>query len=156
MRRSWLAQATSWRRASNSSSIEPAISLKLRAELGKLARAAGGRARAEVAGGELGRRAAEAVERAEDPAGEEQRGDDGGERRGGGDGEDLRVVFHVEHHPAGGEHRGERQHDGEQREPGELEAHRGSSRMREARRRARRRVSPTARRIARFGHGTNR
>ena len=76
VRRSWLAQATSWRRASNSSSIEPAISLKLLPSSASSRGPLVGRAGAEISGGELGRRAAETVERAEDPAGEQQRGDD--------------------------------------------------------------------------------
>ena len=37
----------------------------------------------------------------------------------------LHVIAHVEHDPAGEEHGAERQHDGEQREPRELQANRG-------------------------------
>jgi hypothetical protein len=45
------------------------------------------------------------------------------DRRGGrGDGQDLDVVAHVEHRPAGEEHRRKRQSHGEQRKPRQLRA----------------------------------
>ena len=100
-----------------------AIALKRLGERRDLARAAGRRARREVAGGELGRRVADAADRLRDPAGEQQPATDRGGRRAGRDREHLAVGAHVEHHPAGGEHRGERHADRDEREPGELEPH---------------------------------
>ncbi len=91
------------------------------AHLAQLARAAAGHAGGEVARGELRRGRAEPIQRAEDPAPEQQRATGGRERRCGRDCEDLDVVVHVEHHPARRQHRGEREHDGEQRERHELE-----------------------------------
>ena len=52
---------------------------------------------------------------------DEQRHDERGRRRGRGHREDLHVVAHVEHDPAGQKDCGQRQQDREQREPGELE-----------------------------------
>src|SRR5262249_1564318 len=67
---------------------------------------------------------AEALDRPQQPAGEQQRPDNGRQRRRRRDGEDLHVVVHVEHHPAGGEYGYERQAHGEQRERGGLQAQR--------------------------------
>ena len=94
------------------------------AELRELARTAVGSARAEIAGRELLGGVAEPVDAPRDRGAEAERGRDGCGRGRGGHREDLHVVAHVEHHPAGQEHGEERDHDGEQREPGELEAHR--------------------------------
>ncbi len=58
-----------------------------------------------------------------DRRGERECDCDGARSGGCGDREDLQVGTHVEHHPAGGEHGAERQHDCEQAERGELRAH---------------------------------
>ncbi len=55
---------------------------------------------------------------------ENEPGGDGGRCRGRRDGEDLDVVAHVEHDPAGEEDDEEREQDREQGEPDQLEPHR--------------------------------
>ena len=108
-------------------------------ELGELARARLVGARGEVAGRErASRRRAAAGSRLRSSAASEQRGADRDGRRRRRDGEDLHVVAHVEHRPAGEEDGGERQRHGEQREAGELQRARSASsaeRERDARRR---------------------
>ena len=125
VRRSWLAHATSSRRASKRRSIESAIALNDVGHLRDLGRSLLGRSRGEVAGGEPGRGEPQAVERRADPVGEQERRDDGGEGGGRGHGEDLGVGVHLEHHPARGEHAGERQDHREQRERRQLQPQRG-------------------------------
>ena len=157
MRRSWLAQATSSRRASKSCSMLAAIVLKESASCAiSFAPPVGARAARSPAASRAEasptRRIERAIERASSsPA------HDRGRRRAGGDREDLPVGAHVEHHPARGEHRRERQADREEGQPGELEpdGRRGPERVgdgepdREARSRRRRgrarsRVEPVA------------
>ena len=65
------------------------------------------------------------VQPLDDAVREEEAGEHRGRRRRARHGQDLDVVAHVEHDPAGEEHGAERQHDCEQREPGELQADRG-------------------------------
>ena len=124
MRRSWLAHATSSRLASKTSCTCSAISLNDRASAGELLRAVLARAHGEVAGCDLRGGGAEAPDRPGEVAGEQQCGEQ--RRRGGsdGDGEQLDVVPHVEHHPAGEEDDGERQRDGQERQGDELAADR--------------------------------
>ena len=139
VRRSWLAQATSSRRASKSRSRLAAISLNETARSRDLRRAA---ARAPAPPGRRAasarRGVADAVDRVRDRTGEHERRDDRDGRGRRRDGEELHVVAHVEHHPAGQEHRGERQADREEREPGELQPD-----AREQRAARRRRPTPT-------------
>ena len=104
------------------------------AQLGELTRASLGCARAEVAGGERRRCGAKAVDAACDRRREHERRRDGRRRRRRRDGEDLDVVAHVEHHPAREQHGEQRQHDREQREAGQLQAHAGEEAERERRR----------------------
>ncbi len=108
-------------------------------DLDDLGRAALGGPRGEVARRERGRRAAQAssgarIHRASSSAAAQR-----GERRGRGDGEHLGVGMHLEHDPARGEHAGERQDHGEQRERGELQPQR-----RQQAQQAARRSTPTA------------
>ena len=70
------------------------------------------------------RRAAQELERSDDPAGKQERAHHGRQRRGGRHGEDLHVVVHVEHDPAGRQDGAEGQHDREQGESHQLEPHR--------------------------------
>jgi hypothetical protein len=125
------------------------------AQLCELARAALGGPNREVAARERGGRAAEPVDPVHDRAGDGERRDDGRCCGGRGHGEDLHVVAHVEHDPAGQEHGEERQHDREQREAGDLEPHGGQAAQRQGgdepsreRRRGDRERQPD--------HGTNR
>ena len=124
VRRSWLAHATSSRRASKSRSIESAIALTERATSATSTGPLVGRACREISGGETTRRLAQAVERSADPARERQCDDQRAQRRRRRHREDLRVRVHLEHDPPGREHSGKRQQDREQRERGQLEAHR--------------------------------
>jgi hypothetical protein len=96
-------------------------------ELDELGGTSLGRARGEVAGGEGGGRRPEPVDSARDQAREEQRRDHRGRGGRGRDGQDLDVVAHVEHDPSGQEDGRERQHDGEEGEPGELRANSGKN-----------------------------
>ena len=75
VRRSWLAQATSSRRASKSRVRFAAISLKERGELGQLGRAALGRPRREVAARERGENRRRRSTPARDRPGDEEGGD---------------------------------------------------------------------------------
>jgi hypothetical protein len=97
------------------------------AELDQLAGARLGRARTQVAGGELRRSLPEALERAEDAARQQHRAGEADERGRDRDGRDLRLVVHAEHHPAGREHDRERQADRREHERGELHAERRQS-----------------------------
>ena len=72
VRRSWLAHATSSRRASNSCSRFAAISLNAELSSHELARPRLGGAGGEIAAGELRRSRAQLLERAQDPAREQQ------------------------------------------------------------------------------------
>ena len=92
------------------------------AHLRELASALLGCTGGEIAGGELCGGCAQPLEWLHDPAGEQQRPDDGGQRRSRRDGEDLGVVVHVEHDPAGGQNPAEGEDDREECEPGELQA----------------------------------
>ena len=94
-------------------------------QVGELGRAALGGARAQVAGGQRGRGDAEPVDARGDLAGQQERGDHRGGRGRGRNGEDLHVVAHVEHDPAGEQDGSEGQDDGEEGEPDELHAERG-------------------------------
>ena len=107
------------------------------AHVRELARPAGGGARTELAARELLGGGLEAVQAPCDPRADEERGGERGRRGCGGDGEDLDVVVHVEHDEPAEDHGGERQPDGEQREPGELHAHGGKPAKREREQRAR-------------------
>ena len=100
VRRSWLAQATSSRRASKSCSSFAAISLKARAELGELGRALLGRPCGQVAA-RRARPTRRAPDRPDSRSSARRRVPPTiADRRGGGrDGEDVDVVAHVEHHP---------------------------------------------------------
>ena len=100
VRRSWLAHATSSRRASNSCSRLAAISLNDEARSATSAGPRLGRAHREVAAREPRRRVADTLDGAHDRSGENQAGDDGDRRGGSRDGEDLHVVSHVEHQPS--------------------------------------------------------
>ena len=125
VRRSWLAQATSSRRESNSRRRFSPISLKRRGELRDLGRPILRRPSLEVATGEVDRRVPHPVERVGDRRATTKRGDERRERGRRGHGENLHVVAHVEHDPAGQQHRAERQQHGEHGEAGELQPHRG-------------------------------
>ena len=140
MRRSWLAQATSSRRASKSCSMLSAIALNEVASCCDLGGAAvGARAPRSPAASRCASSPTRRIERG-DRAREHERRDHGGARRTGGDGEDLHVGAHVEHDPAGEQHRGERHADGRR-----VRGRRAGARP-SARRAARaRRASPTAR-----------
>ena len=100
VRRSWLAAATSSRRASKRLSRFAAISLNERPSSRELARAVLGRARCEVARCELRRGGAQPLDAPRDRAAEDERCATAAERGCRGDREDLHVVAHVEHHPA--------------------------------------------------------
>ena len=92
------------------------------ADVGELARAAGGSTRGELAARYLLRGVLEAAQPVRDLRADEQRSAQRGRRRRRCDGEDLDVIVHVEHHESAEDHRGERQPDGEQGEPGKLQA----------------------------------
>ena len=85
---------------------------------GAVLRSAGG----EVAARELGCCPREPLDRPLDRPRDHERGDERDGGRCGADGEDLHVVAHLEHHPAGREHHDEREADGEDREPDEPQA----------------------------------
>ena len=91
-------------------------------EVGHLGRPRLRSADGEIAMGEPRRRVAHAIDGADDRAGEDEPGDDRDRRRRRRDGEDLDVVSHLERHPAGEQHRRERQADRESGESGELES----------------------------------
>ncbi len=78
-----------------------------------------GRAGGEVAGRKLGRSVSEPRDGLLDRARDHECGGERHGRRGGADSEDLHVVAHVEHHPAGREHDDEREADREHGEPDE-------------------------------------
>ena len=92
-----------------------------RREIGDLRGAGLRRASCEVTACESARSRVDAVERLRDRMREVEAGHDGDCCRRGGDGEDLHVVAHVEHHPAGEQHRCQRQSHGEHREAGQLQ-----------------------------------
>jgi hypothetical protein len=124
-------------------------------ELGELAGPVVRRAGREVAGSELRRGRPQAVEPARDRRAEREPDGDRPRGRAGGDLEDLQVVAHVEHDPAGHQDGGERDHDREQGEAGELQAHGGQQqeKQRSCERRGQRRRGDGE---AEPGHGTNR
>jgi hypothetical protein len=90
-------------------------------QLRELGRSALGRPRAQIASREGRGGGAQPVDLGGDRPRQEQTGDDGRGRRGGRYGQDLHVVAHVEHDPAGEEDGAERQDDGEERQADELE-----------------------------------
>ena len=159
VRRSWLAQATSSRRASNSRSRLAAISLNDAARSATSAGPDSGARTREVAGRERAptRRARDrrscTIERARTSPATTATAADAAD-----DGEDLHVVAHVERDPAGEQHRGERQADRERGEPGELEPQAREEAQEAPRRRARRRASarPTASAVADHRDGRSR
>ena len=124
VRRSWLAHATSCVRASKSSSTLAAISLKETASSASSDGPSSG-ARREVAAGDRRGGAANPVERAQDRAAHQQRRSEGGRRAAGRDEQDVEVVVGVEHDDTREQHRGEGERDGDEPEPGELQADRG-------------------------------
>jgi hypothetical protein len=78
-----------------------------------------------------GRGAADAVERPQDRAADEQGRAEGRGRGAGGDEQDVEVVLRVEHDDAREEHCRERERDGDEPEAGELETHGGEPSQRE-------------------------
>ena len=116
VRRSWLAQATSWRRASKTSSTFAAISLNdaARSRARRSRRVDARALRSPPASWVEAARSCSigiTIQRATSSA--PISGRECGCCR---DGEDLQVVVHVEHHPAGQEHRAERKAHGKHRE----------------------------------------
>ncbi len=97
-----------------------------RGEPGDLVRPADRGARREIAVGQPGGGVPDPADRLRDPAREEKPGGDGRGRRACGDGQHLPVRPHVEHHPARCKHRSERDTDGDEREPRQLEPDGGS------------------------------
>ena len=81
-----------------------------------------GRTDTEVAAREAAGGVANGVDRVDDRAAQPQAGEDGDRSGGRRHGEDLLVVAHVEHHPAGQQDDSQRQADGERRQPGDLQA----------------------------------
>ena len=140
VRRSWLAAATSSRRASKRRSRFGGHLVERAAELGELARAVLGARTLEVSRGELRRRSLEPLERrAIEPPSTSAAATARGRSRGR-DGENLHVVAHVEHHPAERARRASGSSDGEQRQAGELQPHRRQQPERRPSRRRRRRA----------------
>ena len=121
VRRSWLAAATSSRRASKRPSRFAAISLNDRPSSASSRGPLSGARAARSPAGDAGRRGLQPFDAPRDRRPEDEPGGDGGGCRGRGDGEDLDVVAHVEHDPAGEENDEEREQDREQREPDQLE-----------------------------------
>ena len=164
MRRSWLAHATSSRRASNRRSRLAAISLK---DAARSATSAGPDSGARTlrspaatcADASRTRSTEREIERARTrPAITATVAD------AGRDGEDLDVVAHVERHPAGEQHGREREADGERGEAGELQPqareeakeHDRAQPDRERRARRRRGRSRSSRRASRARAGSRR
>ena len=123
VRRSWLAQATSSRRVSKRRRRLSPISLKEEASSATSAGPCSGtRTSRSPRASSTDASRTRSIEPDDRPR-EHERGDHRGERRSGRDRQDLHVLAHVEHHPAGEQHGAERQQDGEERQPGELQAH---------------------------------
>ena len=101
-----------------------AISLNDSGHVGNLVRPRLGGSDRQVAVRERNGGVANVVDRSRDRAGKEEAPDHRDRRRRREHGEDLHVVAHVEHDPAGEENDGERETDGEGSEPHELQAHR--------------------------------
>ena len=121
VRRSWLAHATSSRRVSKSRRRLSPISLndvaRSAISVGPPSGTRASRSPRAICDG----RVTDTVDRPNDRARENEGGDDGRERRCGCDRQDLHVLSHVEHHPAGQQHRAEREQDSEEGEAGELQ-----------------------------------
>ena len=125
VRRSWLAQATSSRRASNNRSRLAAIWLNDAASSSISAGPVLGARTVRSPSGQASRSISDGVDGVNDGAAQPEPGEDGNGSRGRRDSEDLHVVAHMEHHPAGQEHGRERKADGECGEPGDLQANGG-------------------------------
>ena len=92
-------------------------------QLGQLSRPALRGARIEVAPCELHGCLPDTIDGVGDRSRDDECGDDRGERGGCGDREDLDIVAHVEHHPAGEQHRSQREQNRQNGEAGELKPH---------------------------------
>ena len=107
--------------------------VEARGELGQLGRAVLRGACRQVAASEGGRRRADALDRATDPASDEQRSGERGRRGRHRHEEDRHVVAGAEHRDAGERHGGEGQADGGERERDELQADAAETREQDSR-----------------------